>query len=205
MGLGSKVKGLFNKVSNAVSNAADNPAFAAFANPLIYQDVAGAAFTGAAVRGQDPMAAGLAAPGSLARGGSAGEWMDLAAFNAALLGGAAGGAAFGAGSIGSSALGGQFILAPTAAGIGAAGAAAGATAGYTLAAQSDADYPTGDTGSGTAPPDINESNDPDLAAQFKRIRKGARMLGRAGTIKYKGAANLGSGQTLGDDLALQGS
>jgi hypothetical protein len=61
-----------------------------------------------------------------------------------------------------------------------------------------------------APPDINEFNDPDTAAQFQRIRKAARMLGRSGTIKNKGKSasvqTLGGGadgeQTLGTQLAV---
>ncbi len=61
-------------------------------------------------------------------------------------------------------------------------------------------------GAGEAPPDINEANDPATAAQFQRIRKAARMLGRAGTIKNKSAQTLGGGadggQTLGTQLAV---
>jgi hypothetical protein len=61
-------------------------------------------------------------------------------------------------------------------------------------------------GGATTPPDINEANDPDTAAQFQRIRKAARMLGRAGTIKNKSAQTLGGGadgeQTLGTQLAV---
>jgi hypothetical protein len=61
-------------------------------------------------------------------------------------------------------------------------------------------------GEGAPPPDINEANDPATAAQFQRIRKAARMLGRAGTIKNKSAKTLGGGadgeQTLGTQLAV---
>jgi hypothetical protein len=61
-------------------------------------------------------------------------------------------------------------------------------------------------GAGAPPPDINEANDPATAAQFQRIRKAARMLGRAGTIKNKSAQTLGGGadggQTLGTQLAV---
>jgi hypothetical protein len=64
----------------------------------------------------------------------------------------------------------------------------------------------GGGGGSTTPPDINEANDPDTAAQFQRIRKAARMLGRAGTIKNKSAQTLGGGadgeQTLGTQLAV---
>lgn len=59
-------------------------------------------------------------------------------------------------------------------------------------------------GGGEAPPTLNEGNDPELAAQFQRMRKAARALGRAGTIKYKGAGNLGGSTSLGDPLALTG-
>jgi hypothetical protein len=55
------------------------------------------------------------------------------------------------------------------------------------------------------PPDVNEANDPRMAEQFQRLRKAARGLGRAGTIKFKGAANLGGTDSLGDALALQGA
>jgi len=61
-------------------------------------------------------------------------------------------------------------------------------------------------GEDSPPPDINEANDPATAAQFQRIRKAARMLGRAGTIKNKSAQTLGGGsdggQTLGTQLAV---
>jgi hypothetical protein len=61
-------------------------------------------------------------------------------------------------------------------------------------------------GPGAPPPDINEANDPKTAQQFMRIRKAARLLGRAGTIKNKSAKTLGGGaddgQTLGTQLAV---
>jgi hypothetical protein len=48
-------------------------------------------------------------------------------------------------------------------------------------------------------------NDPEQAKQFMRLRKSAAMLGRAGTIKAKGSASLGSDQPLGTNLALTGA
>ena len=57
------------------------------------------------------------------------------------------------------------------------------------------------------PPDIAYANDPDTSAQFQRFRKSARMLGRAGTMKYKGSgSSLGLGeQMLGDQMSLIGA
>lgn len=52
------------------------------------------------------------------------------------------------------------------------------------------------------PPDVNYANDPEAQMQFKRLRRAAALLGRAGTIRAKGAANLGSTQPLGTDMAL---
>ena len=61
-------------------------------------------------------------------------------------------------------------------------------------------------GPGEAPPDINEANDPNLATQFQRLRRNARMLGRAGTIKYKGSSSLGyGGDSLGAQMSLGGA
>jgi len=59
----------------------------------------------------------------------------------------------------------------------------------------------------SAPPDVNAANDPRLAEQFKRQRRAARMLGRAGTIKSKGASSsLGLGDSiLGDSMSLMGA
>jgi hypothetical protein len=56
-------------------------------------------------------------------------------------------------------------------------------------------------------PGTNTQNDPEQQAQFQRMRRAARMLGRAGTIKYKGSgSSLGLGdQMLGDQLSLIGS
>lgn len=54
-------------------------------------------------------------------------------------------------------------------------------------------------------PTIDETNDPNLAAQFKRMRAAARALGRAGTIKNKGAGTLGDSAPLGSNMTLQGS
>ena len=57
----------------------------------------------------------------------------------------------------------------------------------------------------SAPPDVNEANDPATAQQFLRIRKAARMLGRAGTIKYKGTETLGGdGNNLGTSMGVAG-
>jgi hypothetical protein len=195
--------GGWNKITNVVKKTVSNPVTSTFINPLISQNIMGSAFSGAAMRGQDPAMAALAAPGSLASGGSSGEWADLAAFNAALLGGAAGGV--GVAGFGTTASGG-LLTSAQAAGIVGASAATGAVAAYPLAYQATADYPVAGSSSGSPPPDINEANDPATAAQFQRIRKAARMLGRAGTIKNKSAQTLGGGadggQTLGTQLAV---
>ena len=57
------------------------------------------------------------------------------------------------------------------------------------------------------PPDLRDmyKNDANMAMQFARARKAAKMLGRGGTFKAKGAASLGSEQGLGSNLALEGS
>lgn len=59
------------------------------------------------------------------------------------------------------------------------------------------------------PPDLADmyANDPNTSAQFSRLRKSARMLGRAGTFKNKGSASaLGLGeQILGDQMSLIGA
>jgi hypothetical protein len=213
MGLGSFFSGVEDKVRQTAGGigrtAQKNPlltsAMAYFANPLAMQNVSGSAVMGATLRGQDPALAALAAPGSLVAGGSSGEWADLAAFNAALVAGAAGGAAAGYVNPLAAALGGTTATQAVATGALAGGAAA--LGGYPLAYQATADYPVSDGGSsGAPPPDINEANDPATAAQFQRIRKAARMLGRAGTIKNKSAQTLGGGadggQTLGTQLAV---
>jgi hypothetical protein len=50
------------------------------------------------------------------------------------------------------------------------------------------------------------ANDPSTEAQFKRLRKAASMLGRAGTIKNKGSAtSLGGEGALGSELSLTGA
>ena len=127
-------------------------------------------------------------------------------------GAAAGGAAGGAYAFGGEA----SYLAPTGASMFSAfapsvgGAAAGAAIGAGAAAGGAAGLSymerqnRGMNGDGEAPPTLNEANDPDLSAQFQRMRKAARALGRAGTIKYKGAGNLGGSTSLGDPLALTG-
>lgn len=191
-------KRVTNSVSNVASSSAVKSATMAFANPLVYQDV-----VGARVAGGDVNANALAADPTKY---STSEWADLAAFNAALAAGAATGGA-------TSAL---AYTSPAAAAAGAAplGTVAGSVGGalavgagtYGAAAGTKQLTETGAPDAGTTPPDVNESNDPDLAAQFKRIRQGARALGRAGTIKYKGASKLGLGdQVLGDSLSLTGS
>lgn len=174
------------------------------ANPLVAQDIMGAAFAGSLARGADAKTALMnagGASGDLASGGSSGQWSDLLAFNAALATGAAGGAALPLGA--SAAIPGSAL-----AGVGA-GAAAGALA-MPLAAGADARYSGlmgGNQSQAEAPPDVNEANDPAMAAQFKRLRKAARSLGRAGTFKNKGAGtSLGLGDSvLGDQLSLIGS
>jgi hypothetical protein len=79
----------------------------------------------------------------------------------------------------------------------ATGAATGYEVSQMLAPQSSV--------SASAPPDVNEKNDPATAQQFLRIRKAARMLGRAGTIKYKGTDSLGGdGGNLGTSMGVTG-
>jgi hypothetical protein len=94
-------------------------------------------------------------------------------------------------------------FAPTAGGYALAAGAVGASA-----------YGINSIGGGSAgvdgapPPDINEANDPATAAQFQRIRRAARMLGRAGTIKNKSTASSLGGdgtQTLGTQLSVTGA
>ena len=203
--------GGWKKIGEAAKSAVSNPAVAMFANPLIAQDVMGSAFAGSMARGADSrnaLAASQAAPGSLATGGSAGEWADLAAFNAALLAGGAGGALAAGASIpagfGASGFG---MTAGTSAALGATAGASAYGASSALAQQAKADYATaGGSGGGMAPPDVNEANDPAQAQQFLRIRKAARLLGRGGTIKNKSTSSLGLGdQVLGDQLSLIGS
>lgn len=53
-------------------------------------------------------------------------------------------------------------------------------------------------------PTIDETNDPNLPAQFRRMRAAARALGRAGTIKAKGTTLGGDPSALGAGLTLQG-
>ena len=73
--------------------------------------------------------------------------------------------------------------------------AAGSVAGATLSTM-------GGAPEAGIPPDVNYANDPEAAMQFKRLRRAAALLGRAGTIRAKGASNLGSTQPLGTDMAL---
>lgn len=208
----SRAEDNVKNVGSAINDAATPENLAAyFVSPLIAQDVAGAK----AMSGADARTA-LAAPGQAAAdpyGYTQDNWQNLAAFNAALLAGAAGGAIGGAAQLGlaGGATGGASF------GLGATGALIGAglagTAAY--AGLSDFAHKSGTNGQpqgAETPPDIasmyaNDPNGGDLSAQFQRMRKSARMLGRAGTIKYKGSGtSLGLGeQMLGDQMSLIGA
>lgn len=199
------------KATDRVGNVLKNtPGLDYAINPLIAQDIMGAALAGSLSRGADArtaLAASTSASGNLASGGSAAQWGDLATFNAALVSGAAGGAALG----GAMSSGGGLTAAQWAAqgsmapGLLAPGTAAlaGAAVGAGVYAGTQALNVASTPGiSPTAPPDVQEKNDPSTAAQFLRMRKAARMLGRAGTIKNKGSADLGLGdQGLGTPLS----
>ena len=224
MGLGRSLRRTWNRVTESVRDTArqasgnvdalgntiaQTPGLDYFINPLIAQDIAGAAFGGSLARGADVRTAfanASGASGDLVSGGSSGQWADLATFNAALVAGAAGGAALTLGT-------GAAIPGSALAGAGV-GTAAGALA-MPMAAGADANYSGGRFGQGgnqsnaETPPDLAAmfANDPDTSAQFQRLRKSARMLGRAGTIKYKGSgSSLGLGeQMLGDQMSLIGA
>lgn len=228
MGLGSSLKKTWKRVTGEVKDIArqasenvgdlgrtvsQTPGLDYLINPLIAQDIAGAAFGGSLMRGADArtaLANASGASGDLIAGGSSGQWADLAAFNAALLGGAAAGAAPAGAAAG-------FGWTPAVSGSAWTGAAAGTAAGalaMPLAAGTEAKYSgglfgsqTNSGGSAEAPPDVNYANDPNTAAQFQRLRKASRALGRAGTFKNKGANSaLGLGDSvLGDQLSLIGS
>jgi hypothetical protein len=58
---------------------------------------------------------------------------------------------------------------------------------------------------GAEPPGYNYENDPNFQQQFSRLRKAARSLGRAGTYRNRGAANLGAESPLGTPLQLTGA
>jgi hypothetical protein len=60
--------------------------------------------------------------------------------------------------------------------------------------------PTGDE-----PPGYDYANDPNYQQQFTRLRKAARMLGRAGTYKNRGASSLGTDSPLGTPMQLTGA
>lgn len=60
--------------------------------------------------------------------------------------------------------------------------------------------PTGDE-----PPGYDYANDPNYQQQFTRLRKAARMLGRAGTYKNRGATSLGTDSPLGTPMQLTGA
>jgi hypothetical protein len=191
-------------------------ALATFVSPLIAQDIAGSAFAGALSHGADVRTAFQSAATSipeLASGGSSQQWTDLAIFNAALATGAfAGGATSGlmyASPASASVMGtaGALGVVPGSVALGlGAGAAAYAGSQYV---SSITGRDEGGDGNASSPPDVQQmtANDPDSGAQFQRLRKAARMLGRAGTIKYKGSGtSLGLGdQMLGDQLSLIGS
>ena len=76
---------------------------------------------------------------------------------------------------------------------------AATVAGFTATAPQKLPDPTMESA-----PTIDETNDPSLAAQFKRMRAAARALGRAGTIKNKGSSSLGGDSPLGSNMTLQG-
>lgn len=57
-----------------------------------------------------------------------------------------------------------------------------------------------------SPPTIDETNDPNLTDQFKRMRAAARGLGRAGTFSRRDrAATLGLDAPLGSSMSLTGT
>jgi hypothetical protein len=97
-------------------------------------------------------------------------------------------------------------LTGTTLGLGTGLAAGGAAATSALALQSDS-LSGGGNGQSSLPPDMAAAyaNDPNEVAQFKRLRKAASMLGRAGTFKNKGlATSLGGEGALGSELSLTG-
>lgn len=230
MGLGSKLRRTWNRATAAVrdvgkqasSNLADledsggtAAALGMFANPLIAQDIMGSAFGGALARGADTRTAFTQAGQSNATilsGNNPEQWKDLAAFNAALLAGAATGGIAG-GALGAGGLAPSVAALSTPAWTGAAAAGAGLAAGAAgyagiQSARGVLDVGGNNQPGAETPPDIASmyANDPDISAQFSRMRKSARMLGRAGTIKYKGSgSSLGLGeQMLGDQMSLIG-
>ena len=208
MGLGSGLRKGLNRAKSTISGIGSRSedwarksgvatAAEVFANPLIAQDIMASSFGGKLSRGADTRTAfatstdsGNIAATAAGQGNSQTNW-DLAAFNAALAAGAVGYP---------TALGMTGNLAPLA----ATGLAAGTTALAYGATQSLANAAGGsgqDLEAGI-PPDVNYANDPEAQMQFKRLRRAAALLGRAGTIRAKGAANLGSTQPLGTDMAL---
>lgn len=232
MGLGSSLKKHWNKITNEVrdigrqasSNLADledsggtAAALGLFANPLIAQDIMGSAFAGALSRGADARTAFTQAGQSNATilsPNNPEQWKDLAAFNAALVAGAAtGGAAgtlFGTSGAAFAAPGALTMGSATAAGAAAVGAGALVGGGMYAGTQALRGVTGSNSGDqGELPPDLASTyaNDPNTAAQFQRLRKASRALGRAGTFKNKGAGtSLGLGDSvLGDQLSLIGS
>jgi hypothetical protein len=185
---------------------------AGMVSPLLAQDLFMSSFAGALSRGADPrtaLQAGVASPAQAITGGDSQYWGDLASFNAALLAGAAtGGLTSGVAwaSPASAALGVSPLYAvPGSVGLGVGVGAATYAGTQALANMDGSDAPP----EASAPPDLQQmyANDPATQSQFQRLRRAARMLGRAGTIKYKGSGSslgLGDGM-LGDQLSLIGS
>ena len=205
-----KVKEAASRAGDAASSVLRMPGVDYLINPLVAQDIAGAAFAGSLSRGADGRTALSNAGGAsadLASGVSGTQWADLAAFNAALIAGAATGGAAGGAFVSPA---GTLYGASGGAALAGAGAGGAAYLGTNQIAQNQSGDYTGSLSrrsSAEAPPDVNEANDPNSAAQFTRLRKAARSLGRAGTFKNKGTGtSLGLGDSvLGDQLSLIGS
>jgi hypothetical protein len=222
--------GVMDRVNNFISDAGDTArdlgrqiddwskplALSYFVSPLIAQDIAGAAFSGALSRGADPRAAfqqAALSPATLVGGGDTQQWADLASFNAAIAVGAAGGAFAAAPSAFSGTALGVIPFEGTVAGMGAVGSVGvglAAGAGTYALTQSWANREGGgDLDAATASDQPTQAqmaaNDPDTSAQFQRLRKAARMLGRAGT--FRGGKTLGGpeGSLLGEQLSLTGT
>lgn len=204
MRLGRKLKKYYKRFEGAVKDAADNPYVKAgamtFANPLAAQDLFGAQFANSgdfhgSVVGmtEDPSKY------------SSKDWQDLGAFNAALVAGAVTGGLATAGTPFAASLG--LGMAPGSAAFLGAGVGAGTLALANTGTAAYRAYKKEEDVDVSAPPDVNAANDPRLAEQFKRQRRAARMLGRAGTIKSKGvSSSLGLGDSiLGDSMSLMGA
>ena len=203
----SDIGGSARRLGSQIDDWMKPTALSYLASPLIAQDIAGAAFGGALSRGADIRTAfqkSAVSPASLIGGGSSQEWKDLAAFNAAIAAGAA------TGGLSSS------LVYTSPAALSPIGTVAGSVTGALAAGgaayaggQALANVNTTESYDTPSPPDVQDmyKNDPQQAQQFQRLRKAARMLGRAGTIKYKGSSqSLGMGEgALGDSLSLIGS